>query len=103
MGNSQSCCAYSSPKQIQNARHKRKEDIYRPACTEDIGAPGPGGAGVVGGLTSGGPQKQSHSNLQHISDREPEGEYIFDFISSLISFRHFWIILIIKSPPSANN
>ncbi|CAE1151626.1 Cyclin-Y-like protein 1-A,Cyclin-Y-like protein 1,Cyclin-Y-like protein 2,Cyclin-Y-like protein 1-B,Putative cyclin-Y-like protein 3,Cyclin-Y [Acanthosepion pharaonis] len=72
MGNSQSCCAYSSPKQIQNARHKQKEDIYRPACPEDIGASGPGGVSVVGGLTSGGAQKQSHSNLQHISDREPE-------------------------------
>ncbi|XP_014791342.1 cyclin-Y [Octopus bimaculoides] len=71
MGHSQSCCAYSSPKQIRIGQQKRKEDIYQSARTEETGGSSHAGAGAATGLSSSG-RHHSHSNLQHISDREPE-------------------------------
>jgi hypothetical protein len=60
MGNSQSCCVYPSTERS----HKRTEDKYQYDYTPTPGVDEPKPVAV---------RETSTSNLQHISEREPEG------------------------------
>lgn len=62
MGNKQSCCVYGSPR----SRNKTEEK-YLPAAQAD-------GAEGAGQPSQRPPTKEaSATNLQHISEREPDG------------------------------